>query len=1010
MNINHRIYPDVDGSKLLTVAAKILSSQLLFLSSCLRLSFYFLLVLPACTAHARQPDPVYNHNFTFIKNDLAGSYQLREDIFLNRNQNNHKTWSPPKEPFTGRLDFNGYRILRWVYRVEDREAALFTDTRNAWFGNAVLEDFDVTGHPAAALILGSNTVIDGLQITKGVFKGFDQYGSAIQAGSGVGIIIRGDNVTINDASLSGTVIHGGSSNMGFGGNSTGVLIEGNHARINGASINKNGNGGYGGRSGFRSARGGDSIGIQIAGRDAVISDTLISNTGSAGPLVGHSVGIVIADSGDAMFTHTLLLSSAHGAGGGRCDCLGLQGGRSAGILSNGHSKFDNLLLFSNGDGGNGDSAPAESCPAYDEGSGHEGSGDNGLLMPDARTNTEDCRRYERCLTSDLARGGDSSAVIINDGRTEFNGAVLISSGSGGKGGKLTASGLNCTLSGFPEGSSAGVIINSGDVVFNRTSVFSGDSNTKVLQNASSASVNVSRIPDSEIRQTWIDWAFRYCTLKPNSPVLRGARSLLSQEALPTPDCAQYDCANTSPKLPSGSLKYLLSDGHRWHGFLSEIHGDGVTWYHSLYNEQDETIYQPRCNTWSSLIYLNDERLFVDAVALAHGDIYLAYHHFGAEGSQLARYTLVNGEPLIRESALELPARALDLFYRDNQLYLVVEHEVYRNVNNEPLPLLAIGHPLEDEETIKAADYSFGLLYLLTADSEKRWQLKSTDDQFSPVPVLASTGPAVLQVLAEYVHLLLQDDQHIRWLRYTLRGEKVGESLFLLPELTTLNNMMLVPLPQSGEEEQEFQLLAIGSRGGQPWRELIMEPFIASTHSGSIFSAYWQPWLKGVVIAGSVSLPTSLIAIGCLIKSVCRRFRTEQKEILELWPPSSRSRLPDQGISDTRELMTSPADYIHPSTSSSGNTILPILPNTGLGDPHRIYETIPSIADLTAHYDFGDSYYEMEDLEGEEDEGEGEGEREEDDQDEREEDDQDEREEDDQDEREEEEPAYSVLQH
>ena len=138
--------------------------------------------------------PVNNGNFTRIRNNLDGRYQLTEDVYLNQS---HNFWAPVNSAFVGSLDGNGHRIYKWIYNSDIDPAALFIKTEGGQFNNIILEDFEVTGSPATGLILGDHSRANNFVINGGVFRGYEDpvmgFTDTRTGGDSAGIIASGTN-------------------------------------------------------------------------------------------------------------------------------------------------------------------------------------------------------------------------------------------------------------------------------------------------------------------------------------------------------------------------------------------------------------------------------------------------------------------------------------------------------------------------------------------------------------------------------------------------------------------------------------------------------------------------------------------------------------------------------------------------------------------------------------------------------------------------------------------------
>ena len=75
----------------------------------------------------------------------------------------------------------------------------------------------------------------------------------------------------------------------------------------------------------------------------------------------------------------------------------------------------------------------------------------------------------------------------------------------------------------------------------------------------------------------------------------------------------------------------------------------------------------------------------------------------------------------------------------------------------------------------------------------------------------------LQVGNQNIHLLVQGENHIRWLKYSAQGEKVSESLAPLVDSVTLERLELVLEPIPGTQAFQEHVIAMGvDSQNQPW--------------------------------------------------------------------------------------------------------------------------------------------------------------------------------------------------
>ena len=821
-------------------------------------------------ANAQPPVPVYDHNFTRIRDDLAGQYQLRENIWLNHSQSGTDAWNPPDATFTGRLDFNGYRLLHWTYD-NGNQPAVFLTTENAWLGNVVLDGFRVTGKPAAAMILGHNTIVDGFQIVRSSFKGWSApRKSYLGGGDGAGIIIAGNHTTLNSVSMM-IVASGGFGGGAHGGDSAGIAIEGDNASVSRAFIRVSGVAGLCGNAisgwGITGCDGGDSAGIAIRGNSASVSRALISASASHGAggdglnggNGGDSVGIAIHGD-NASVSQALISASGSGGWGGW------------------GSFSSDLYFFNGGNGGNnagiaiaGDSASV--CHAFISSSGHGSSGGFGGVAyrgdDDAFNHTDHAGHS--------GKGGDSAGIFIKGGSASVCDTVISASGSGGWGGPGQTN-----ADGGDGGDNAGVLIEQGSLSASHTLAYisghggragstsgGADGISQLFKMTPENSTLEGNLTEANSPHTsfithfvkqWLDWR-----TPPNArhQIPDPADLVQLTDSNRFPNCSRYNRHMQEPAALTGEsdavMRHLFHDGLHWHGFFANRQ-NGETTHHALYNAQGIQVLQARCNVGSAPLYLANQPVMVNALVYGDNSLFLAYHHPGDEGSQLARYVLLNGELFVTTYGKELPGRVLNLLHQDGTLYLVTEKQVYGGIDtDEPWPMLTHQKPADLHEVIKAADISDSTLFLLTEDTDHHGWLRSADNRFDPISVSEIATPMVLRVIDKLIHLVSAQHRQVRWRSFTLNGRPFGDQSFDVPEQARLANLMLETLTLSEEIDAQLSLIAMGNKGGNLWWQVLRTLSTTPSESGLTQQDSLPTWFKTVMAVGGGALVLTVTA-------------------------------------------------------------------------------------------------------------------------------------------------------
>ena len=339
------------------------------------------------------------------------------------------------------------------------------------------------------------------------------------------------------------------------------------------------------------------------------------------------------------------------------------------------------------------------------------------------------------------------------------------------------------------------------------------------------------------------------------------------------------CPDTS-HLPmarlSGTIRHMLHDSRYTHEIFSDSN-DLAYW--ASYDRNDNPVPLTPCFDIYTFTGLGENGVVVDAVTSgtdsAGGDnLCLAYHLPRGQGSQLARYTLAGNDLLETSQGEELPGRALNLFYRDNVLYLVTGRRVH-DVTRPDNPLQIYEMLSRESGEIRAADVYGGLLYLVTEDSVNQWWLEFPNQAFSPVLLPGGLHPPVLlRIMDERIHVAARYGRQVRWLSYHLDGEPGGgDRLFYLPRQARLANLMLTNVNRAGDVLSEPQLLAMGRYAGQSWWEVLQD---AEVTEDQLPADYWPAWLKAAVITGSGIATLSCVAVVATLGYLGTKIRNQHK--------------------------------------------------------------------------------------------------------------------------------------
>ena len=294
----------------------------------------------------------------------------------------------------------------------------------------------------------------------------------------------------------------------------------------------------------------------------------------------------------------------------------------------------------------------------------------------------------------------------------------------------------------------------------------------------------------------------------------------------------------------GAIEHLLYDGERYHGFVSAH--DGLAYWVVYEKDGSRVSLEPCCDVYS-FSGLNDGGVVVDAVVNEDDTFYIAYHEPGRSDSRLARYETSGSVPQLEMSMEPLSARALDLLAHDRYLYVVSERNVQANTDaTDAMPAFSA----MAGETIRSARIVGDTLYVLLDSNEgssegsnEVFQVKAVnlktrelDTAFSVIPVSVAEDQVVaLQVGNQKIHLLVQENNLIRWLKYNLQGGKVSESLATLPDSVAVSHLDLVLEPIPGTQSFQEHVIAMGANSkNQPWWSVIA----SSTKSSNLFSGAW----------------------------------------------------------------------------------------------------------------------------------------------------------------------------
>ena len=327
----------------------------------------------------------------------------------------------------------------------------------------------------------------------------------------------------------------------------------------------------------------------------------------------------------------------------------------------------------------------------------------------------------------------------------------------------------------------------------------------------------------------------------------------------------------------GTIERLLYDGQRYHAVVKT---DGDLAYWATYEKDGSRVSLESCCDVYSFSDLNDGGgVVVDAVANNGDEFHVAYHAPGRSDSWLARYEVSDSGLQLQMSMVPLSARPVDLFVYDEAfLYLVSADQVQL----DGMPVFSA----MDGETIQSALIVEDTLYVLL-DSAEGLQVKAAnlngelDTNFMVIPVAVAEGQIValqvgaLQVGNQKIHLLVQENNQVRWLTYNLKGEKQSESLARIADSVTLRHFDLVLESITGTPAFQEQVIAMGANSeNQPWWSAISFESVQltdSTESDSLSTEIWA----GISAAGVTSVILTTVGLVGLVYYLRHRTKTDK---------------------------------------------------------------------------------------------------------------------------------------
>ena len=324
----------------------------------------------------------------------------------------------------------------------------------------------------------------------------------------------------------------------------------------------------------------------------------------------------------------------------------------------------------------------------------------------------------------------------------------------------------------------------------------------------------------------------------------------------------------------GTIEHLLYDGQHYHAVVKT---DGDLAYWATYEKDGSRVSLESCCDVYSFSDLNDGGgVVVDAVANNGDKFHVAYHAQDQSDSWLARYEVSDSGLQLLMSMMPLSTHPVDLFVYDEAfLYLVSADQIQL----DGMPVFSA----MDGETIQSALIVEDTLYVLL-DSAEGLQVKAAnlngelDTNFMVIPVAVAEGQVValqvgaLQVGNQKIHLLVQENNQVRWLTYNLQGEKQSESLARIADSVTLKHLDLVLESITGTPAFQEQVIAMGANSeNQPWWSAIsfesVQP-IDSTESHGLSTEVWA----GISAAGVTTVILTTVGLVGLVYYLRHRTR------------------------------------------------------------------------------------------------------------------------------------------
>ena len=821
-----------------------------------------LLILATCSPVLAQDNviPVNDANFTNIRDNLDGHYQLTEDVYMNQS---HNRWEPLDGILTGSLDCYGHRIYRWIYNGGSNSTAFFKQTNGARFKDIILEDFEVSGSPAAPLVItGDNTQVDGFDLRGGTISGFNS--EIGEGGSVSGMIHTSTNTTVSGVRIAGSLT-GGDGDDDIGGAVAGVIHTGTNTTVSGVLVAGSLT------SGSSSEEAGGAVaGVIHTGTNTIVSVVLVtgslssgSGTGSHSEGGGGAVAGVIHTGTNTIVNGVLVtgsLSSGHGSYSGS-DYVGEgNGGTVAGVIYSGaNTTVSNVLVtggLTSGSGTNSD---------Y-----YRYSGDGGAVAGVIYSGTN--TRVSNVLVTGKLTGGDGGAGDgLNDGgnRGVVEGVINLNSntqlfntyyrGQAGVSGGSTIDTLKMlsTYSDgfnnwrkaqgeypFPEAVDGLYLqarvselmpLDCGEYTCPpsqpvtpalTTDAITTVATTEAPTTEAATTVATTETPTTEaatmVATTETPTTEATTTVAiTEAPTTEAATTVATTETptteatttvatteTPTTEPLTTNEVTTEPTTDStcpftdqspGTIEHLLYDGQRYHAIV-KTNGGGAYW--ATYEKDGSFVPLGSCGVYDFTdLSLSGTDPVVEAVINRGDSVYVAFHAPETQpvNPMLAMLTLLNGQPSPEVMFLMSPDdRVVSLSVDEPDVLVNTGQAVYRLSDDNGLTVGRSNYTLRANEAIQSVAGDNGDLYFLTHELETGYRLRVVPAAGASASFMVTTSSGVATSKPLITSLNISDGLlHL----LVIDGSSVIWKTYKLEVLGALEG-----LDNTSEEAQESEVL------------------------------------------------------------------------------------------------------------------------------------------------------------------------------------------------------------